>query len=83
MRWVDNQYRASNKDALLMWYVRFIDNDVNIVEDLQFCKPILPSCKVHESFAFLNDFFEINNLQRKYYVGLCADGARAISGCLV
>ena len=47
----------SNKDAYLICYVRFIDNDDNIVEDLLFCKPILTYCRVHELFAVLNNFF--------------------------
>ena len=31
---------TSKKDAYLICYVRFIDNDDNIVEDFLFCKPI-------------------------------------------
>jgi len=31
---------TSNKDAYVICYARFIDNDNNIVEDLLFCKPI-------------------------------------------
>ena len=31
-------------------------------------------------FAILNNFFQENNLQWKYCVGLCTDGARAMSG---
>ena len=71
---------TSNKDAYLICYVRFIDNDDNIVEDLLFCKPILTNCRAHELFAILNNFFQENNLEWKYYVGLCTDGARAMSG---
>ena len=48
---------TSNKDAYLICYVRFIDNDDNIVEDLLFCKPILTNCRAHELFAILNNFF--------------------------
>ena len=48
---------TSDKDAYLTCYVRFIDNDDNIVEDLLFCKPILTTCKAHELFAILNNFF--------------------------
>ena len=48
---------TSNKDAYLICYVHFIDNDDNIVEDLLFCKPILTNCRAHESFAILNNFF--------------------------
>ena len=51
---------TSNKDAYLICYVRFIDNDDNIVEDLLFCKP---NCRAHELFAILNNFFQENNLQ--------------------
>jgi len=71
---------ASNKDAYLICCVRFIDNDNNIVEDLIFCKPILTNCRAHELFALLNNFFQENNLEWKYCVCLCADGARALSG---
>ena len=73
--------RTSNKDANLICYVRFIDKNGDIIEDLLFCKPILLSCKAHDLFAILNNFFEDNNVDWKYCVGLCTDGARAISGC--
>ena len=72
---------TSNKDANLICYVRFIDKNGDIVEDLLFCKPILLSCKVHDLFATLNNFFEENNVDWKYCVGLCIDGAHAMSGC--
>ena len=42
---------TTDKDAYLTCYVRFIDNDDNIVEDLLFCKPILTNCKAHKLFA--------------------------------
>ena len=72
---------TSDKDAYLICYVRFIDSDDNIVEDLLFCKPILTNCRAHKSFAILNSFFLENNLEWKYCVRLCTDGARAMSGC--
>ena len=53
---------TSNKDTYLICYVRFIDNNNNIVEDLLFCKPILTNCRAHELFAILNNFFQENNL---------------------
>ena len=53
---------TSNKDANLICYVRFIDKNGDIVEDLLFCKPILLSCKAHDLFATLNNFFEENNV---------------------
>ena len=53
---------TTNKDAYLICYVRFIDNDDNIVEHLLFRKPILTNCRAHELFAILNNFFQENNL---------------------
>lgn len=51
-----------------------------MVEDLLFCKPILTNCRARELFAVLNNFFLESNLEWKYCVGLCTDGARAMSG---
>ena len=50
------------------------------MEDLLFCKLILTNCKAHELFAILNNFFQQNKLEWIYCVGLCTDGARAMSG---
>ena len=66
---------TSHKDAYLIGYVHFIDNDDHIVEDLLFCKPILTNCRAHELFTILNSFIQKNNLEWKYCVGLCTDGA--------
>ena len=73
---------TSHKDPYLICYVRFIDNDDNIVEDLLFCKAILTNCRAHELFTMLNSFIQKNNLEWKYCVGLCTDGARTMSGHL-
>ena len=73
---------TSHKDAYLICYLRFSDNDDNIVEDLLFCKPILTNCRAHELFTILNSFIQKNNLEWEYCVGLCTDGARATSGRL-
>ena len=69
-----------NTDANLICYVPFIDKNNDIVEDLRFCKPILFSCKAHDLFAIVNNFFEENNVDWKC-VGLCTDGAHAMSVC--
>ena len=66
---------TSSKDANLLCYVQFIDKNGDIVEDLFFCKPILLSCKAHDLFAILNNFFTKNNVDWKYCVSLCTDGA--------
>ena len=72
---------TSNKDANLICYVQFINKNGDIVEDLLFCKHILFSCKAHDLFAILNNFFAKNTVDWKYCVGLCTDGARAMLGC--
>ena len=54
---------TSDKDAYLICYVCFIDNDDNIVEDLLFCKPILTNYRAHELFAMRNNFFLENNFE--------------------
>ena len=71
---------TSNKDPYLICYVRFIDNDDNIVKDLLFCKPILTNCSAHELFAILNNFFQKITLELKDCVGLCTDGAQVMFG---
>ena len=71
---------TTDKDAYLICYVRFIDSDDTIMEDLLFCKLILTNCRAHELFTILNNFFQENKLEWKYSVGLCTDGSRAMSG---
>ena len=46
------------------------------MEDL----PILTNCRAYKLFAILNIFFLEDNLEWKYCVGSCTDGARAMSG---
>ena len=58
-----------------------MDKNGDIVEDLLFCKTILLSCKPHDLFATLNNFFKKNNVDWKYCVGLCTNRARAMSCC--
>ena len=47
---------TNNKDVNLICYLRFINKNGDIVEDLLFCKPILLSCKAHHLFAILKNF---------------------------
>ena len=48
---------TSHKDAYLICYLRYIDNDDNIVKDFLLCKPILTNCRANKLFAILNNFF--------------------------
>uniref|UniRef100_F6WI10 Uncharacterized protein n=1 Tax=Ciona intestinalis TaxID=7719 RepID=F6WI10_CIOIN len=70
----------SNKDAHLICYVRFIGDDNVPVEDLFFCRPITESCRAANLFEIVNNFIESNGIEWKMCVGICTDGARAMSG---
>jgi len=48
---------TNNKNAYLICYERFIDNNDNIVEDLFFSNPILTNCRAHEWFCITEQFF--------------------------
>ncbi|XP_035218239.1 zinc finger BED domain-containing protein 5-like [Stegodyphus dumicola] len=69
----------SNKDAHFIAYVRFCD-DMSIVEELLFCKPIELKATAHALFAILNNFMNEANIEWKNSVGICTDGARSMSG---
>jgi hypothetical protein len=70
----------NNKDAHLICYVRFID-DNNIIEDLLFCKNITAGAKAQDLFEILDTFISENNLNWPKCVGVCTDIARSMSGC--
>lgn len=69
----------SNKDAHFIAYVRFCDN-MSVVEELLFCKPIELKATALALFAILNDFMNEANIEWKNCVGICTDGARSMSG---
>lgn len=70
----------NNNDAYLICYVRFMDS-INIVEELLFCKSIINGAKAQDLFQILDSFIIQNNLDWAKCVGVCTDGARAMSGC--
>ncbi|XP_072392330.1 protein FAM200A-like [Diabrotica undecimpunctata] len=69
----------SNDDAQLICYVRYIQ-EKNTCEDLLFCKKICKSCKVTNLFEILNSYMTENNINWDNCVGVCTNGARAMSG---
>lgn len=69
-----------NKNAHLICYVRFIDDD-EMVEDLLFLKNITASAKAQDLFEILDNFMSENTLDWTKCVGVCTDGARSMSGC--
>ncbi|XP_068115052.1 zinc finger BED domain-containing protein 5-like [Hyperolius riggenbachi] len=70
----------SHKDAHLICYARFIDED-KIMEDLLFCKSITAGIKGQDLFNILDTFMSDNNLDWTKCVGVCTDGGRSMSGC--
>ena len=50
------------------------------VEELLFCKPTELKATALTLFATLNDFLNEGNIEWKNCVGICTDGARAMSG---
>ncbi|KAL4101100.1 hypothetical protein QTP88_012347 [Uroleucon formosanum] len=69
-----------NKDAHLVCYIRFIDND-DMVEDLLFCKNITAGANAQDLFEILDNFMSENSVDWTMCVVVCTDGARSMSGC--
>lgn len=69
----------SNDDAQLICYVRYIQES-NLCEDLLFCRKICGSGKATDLFDILNSYMTENNINWDNCVGVCTDGARAMSG---
>jgi hypothetical protein len=69
----------NNKDAHLICYVRFIDD--NNIMGLLFCKNITAGAKTQDLFGILDTFISENNLNWPKCVCVCTDGARSMSGC--
>ncbi|XP_072400691.1 protein FAM200A-like [Diabrotica undecimpunctata] len=68
----------SNNDAQLIYYVRYIQ-ETNICEDLLFCRKICESCKATDLFEILTSNMTENTIIWDNCLGVCTDGARAIS----
>lgn len=69
----------SNDDAQLICYVRYIQEN-NLCEDLLFCKKICEGGKATDLFHILDSYMTENNISWVNCVGVCTDGARAMSG---
>ncbi|XP_073324188.1 zinc finger BED domain-containing protein 5-like [Pagrus major] len=69
----------SNKDCLLITYVRFIDGD-DMREELLFCKQIPGRATAEELFKIIDTYLKEANLKWEDCVGICTDGAQAMAG---
>ncbi|XP_061587577.1 zinc finger BED domain-containing protein 5-like [Cololabis saira] len=65
--------------AQLLIYVRY-ENDGAATEDLLFCQPLQTRTTADQIFQVLNEFMQENGLDWKRCVGVCTDGARAMTG---
>jgi hypothetical protein len=70
----------NNNDSHLICYVRFIDGEDNIVEDLLFCKSITAGSKAVDLFETIDSFMDENSIDWTQCVGVCTDGARSMLG---
>ncbi|KAE8278718.1 Protein FAM200A [Larimichthys crocea] len=69
----------SNKDCLLITYVRFIDAD-DLREDLLFCKQVTSRATADELFKIIDTYLREADLKWEDCVGICTDGAQAMAG---
>jgi hypothetical protein len=69
----------SNNESHLICYIRFCKSNT-ICEELLFCKLIEGKTTGNELFRITNNAIIAANLQWKNCVGICTDGAQAMSG---
>ncbi|XP_076372831.1 protein FAM200A-like [Tachypleus tridentatus] len=70
----------NNKDAHLICYIRFVDDD-KIAKDLLICKSITANTKTQVLLLILDTFMCENNLDWTKCFGVCINGGSSMSGC--
>lgn len=68
-----------HRDAHLIGYVRFVDKTI-LREELLFCEPFSNNANAETIFDIIDNFFKQSGLTWDKCIGLCTDGARAMSG---
>lgn len=68
------------KDAQLLAFVRFVDNDQEMKEEFLFCKCLPQRTTSSEIFKVIDNFFKENDIPWSKCMALCTDGARAMAG---
>ena len=75
---LDESTNVTNFPQLLV-YVLYI-HDFEMIEDFLFCKPLEGPTTSVEIFKVLKDFIDQNGILWEKCVGVCSDGARAMTG---
>ena len=75
---LDKSTDVTNFPQLLV-NIRFV-YDFETIEDFLFCKPLEGRTTSVEIFKVLNDFVDQNGISWEKCVGVCSDGARAMTG---
>ncbi|XP_041844388.1 protein FAM200A-like isoform X1 [Melanotaenia boesemani] len=69
----------SNKNCLLIAYVRFVTSD-SLSEDLLFCKYIANRATALEVFNLIDGYLTEHGLKWENCAGICTDGAQTMAG---
>ncbi len=69
----------SNKDSLLIAYVRFVDFE-SLNEDLLFCKYIPKRATADELFKMIDSYLTEAGIKWEDCLGICTDGAQTMAG---
>lgn len=69
-----------SKQAQLLFYCRYID-EKKFVEEILFSKNLESTTKAVDIFTALQTFLEANDLPWGRVIGICTDGAQAMTGC--
>ncbi|KAL4091589.1 hypothetical protein QTP88_026255 [Uroleucon formosanum] len=70
-----------NNEAILLMYVRYVDTDLNDIQEEFFCCLNLKTyCTSEEMFNAISSHFQKINLQFSNCIGICTDGAAAMTG---
>jgi hypothetical protein len=65
--------------AQLLVFVRYCFEE-NIQEEFMFCLPLSERCTRSDIFKVVNDRFTAEDISRANCVGICTDGAEALTG---
>jgi zinc finger BED domain-containing protein 5/7/8/9 len=69
-----------SQNSQLLFYCKFID-DKKFKEEILFSQTLKTTTKAVDVFSVLSDFLISNSLSWEKVIGICTDGAQAITGC--